>query len=135
MSLSSRAVWEQSRFQYLLWNELIYGNNLNTQTVFDDFLVLRTDFDIRRMIKFRIKDQAQDVGLLFANDLYFNEVRFVRPGQESLVTTVRWEAGFTIGPTEQWKVTKMQIPLPRLGLSYRFGDGPGTFRFVLTGRY
>jgi hypothetical protein len=131
----SRAIWDKSRLQYLLWNQLVYGNNLNTESSFDDFMLLRTDFDIRRVLNFRIKQRPQDVGLLFHNDVLMNEVVFARPGQDPLVTRLRWEVGFTIGPTEKWKVLKNLITLPRLGLSYRFGDGPGTIRIILTGRY
>jgi len=130
----SRAEFSGGRLQYLLFNELIYGNNLNTETVFDDFGLLRTAFDIRRLIRFRVFKRSNDFGLLFKNELYAGEVAFARPGLDSLVTRVRWEAGFTVGPTERVKVLKL-ITAPRFGVSYRFGGGTNAIRIIFRARY
>ena len=130
----SRAEFGGAGLQYLLFNELIYGNNLNTATVFDDFGLLRTAFDIRRLIRFRVFKRSNDFGLLFKNELYAGEVAFARPGLDSLVTRVRWEAGFTVGPTERVKVLKL-ITAPRFGVSYRFGGGTNAIRIIFRARY
>ena len=130
----SRAEFAGKGLQFLLFNELIYGNNLNTETVFDDFGLLRTAFDIRRLINFKVFKRPIDLGLLFKNELYAGEVAFVRPGLDSLVTRVRWEAGFTVGPTEKVKILKL-ITAPRLGISYRFGGGTDAIRIIFRARY
>jgi hypothetical protein len=130
----SRAEFAGKGLQFLLFNELIYGNNLNTETVFDDFALLRTDFDLRRLINFKVAKKPIDLGLLFKNELYAGEVAFARPGTDSLVTRVRWEAGFTVGPTEKVKILKL-VTAPRLGISYRFGGGTDAVRIIFRARY
>lgn len=42
---------------------------------------------------------------------------------------VQWEFGMTLGTLEAWKVLRVRVP--RVGFSYRFGDGPGAWRFIL----
>jgi len=124
------------KVRYVLWNELIYGNNLDTDTVFDDFVMLRTRFDIRQLIGFRVFGHDNDFGLMFQNDSFANSLRFLRPeGESTTVTRVRWEVGFTLGPREKTKFLKNLITTPRVGLSYRFGDGAEAVRFVLSTRY
>lgn len=130
----SRAEFGGERLQYLLFNELIYGNNLNTATAFDDFGLLRTAFDIRRLIRFRAFKHSNDFGLLFKNEFYAGEVRFARPELESLATRVRWEVGFTVGSSERVKVLKL-FTAPRFGISYRFGGGTDAVRVIFRSRY
>lgn len=130
----SRAEFGGKRVQYLLFNELIYGNNLNTETVFDDFGLLRTAFEPRRLVNFKLFKRSNDFGLLFKNELYAGEVRFARPGLDSLVTRVRWEAGFTVGPSERVKILGLVVA-PRLGISYRFGGGTDAVRIIFRAAY
>ena len=127
--------FREKKQKYLLWNDLIYGNNLNTEQRFDDFLLFRTDLEIRKLVGFRAGQVQNDLGLLIRSEIYFSEVVFARANMEPLVTRKRWEVGLTVGPTERFKFLKNLIPVPRIGLSYRFGDGARTIRLVIRSRF
>ena len=45
----------------------------------------------------------------------------------------RYEVGFKIGPEN--KETLWSIPVPRLGISYRFGQNVSSVRFIFSARY
>lgn len=52
---------------------------------------------------------------------------FFRPATRTLVAN--WEVGFTFGTVAPWKVLK--IPLPRVGIGYRFGEEAASWRLAL----
>ena len=47
----------------------------------------------------------------------------------------RYEVGLTTGTSEPWRHLKNLVKAPRLGLSYRFGEGTSSVRFVISTRY
>jgi len=132
----SRAEFHDDHFTYVLWNELIYAaNKEDDQFPTDDFSVFRTQLDVRELVKFRALQRQFDLGILFGNELYFNRLIVQAPDGETFEVKDRWEIGFTVGASEPWKPLKKLVKAPRLGVGYRFGDGPNGVRFILRFRY
>ncbi len=113
----SRAVFFWGERPMVLWNRLVYARNFQNELVADDdFMQFETDFELR----FPVTDKTA-VGLIVANELYFNVVVIDRPG-ESFEIIRRWEVAVSYGPT--WGDVKLwKFKLPRISLGYRFGQG------------
>jgi len=115
---------------------LIYAANKEDDTFpTDDFTVFRTELDVRELVKFRALKRQFDLGILFRNELYFNRLIVQKPSGETFAVNRRWELGFTVGASEPWKPLQKYVKAPRLGVSYRFGDGVSGVRFILRFRY
>jgi hypothetical protein len=132
----SRAEWHHKRFQYLLWNELIYAKNLQTKEyASEDYSMLRSDFETRGIVRYRLGKQPMDLGLLLGVDWFFDTVIVNVPFDRPEQIGARYEVGFTTGPSEPWHHLKKMVKVPRLGLSYRFGQGTSSVRFLISSRY
>jgi hypothetical protein len=120
VGIASRAEWPWGRREIVLWNELLYATNFRNDILLDDdFARFRTDLEFRLPVRAG-PVHTDAVGLLFLNEFYFNEVGFNRP-QSFVELRKRWELGVTYGPMA--RRTVWRIPLPRVGVSYRFGQG------------
>ena len=132
----SRAEWHHKRFTYLLWNELIYAKNLQTKEyASEDYSLLRSDFEARGIARYRLGKRPFDLGLLLGLDYFFDTVIVNVPFDKPKEIGVRYEVGFTTGSSEPWHHLKKMVKTPRLGLSYRFGQGTSSVRFLISFRY
>jgi hypothetical protein len=132
----SRAEWHDKRLTYLLWNELVYAKNLETDTTSsEDYSLLRSDFEIRGLVRYRVGKQPWDGGLLFGLDWFFDSLIVNVPFDRPKEIGARYEVGFATGPSQPWHQLKKMVKVPRVGLSYRFGEGTSSVRFILSFRY
>lgn len=105
----------------------------------DDFLRLETAYEVRRPIPGALGSRRLDAGAFVANYVYFDSAGFFRfpersraasDGIKGDANTVLWEIGVTFGiEPAKWA----GVPIPRIGVSYRFGDDLSTWRVVLGG--
>jgi len=127
----SRAEFHDKRHLYVLWNVLVYANNFDDDE-FDreDYTVFRTDFEMRKLAKFKMFKRDLDLGLLAKSDWFFDTVLIDVPLREPVKIRKRFELGFTIGSTRKYVLMKM-LTAPRIGVTYITGDGVSGIRFVL----
>jgi len=124
----SRAEFPWGPRKMILWNRLQWASNYDNQRLFDDDLaVFESDFEVRQPITAKTA-----IGGLLVNDYYINAVVVLRPG-ESFEIRDRWEVGATYGPMDPMKLWK--IPVPRLSVGYRWGQGTEGIRINLRFRY
>jgi hypothetical protein len=95
----------------------------------DDFGKFETGVEFRFPLGFSIKENQADIGAFGVNYLYLNELELLRPEEDPVSITTQWEFGMTFGTRTKLKV--FGITMPRIGLSYRFGDNISAWRFVL----
>jgi hypothetical protein len=129
----SRAEFHWKRQKFLLWNRLVYARDFaNSQEPAEDFLLFETIFEPRVPLG-AIRGNPTDVGLFLLADSFFYPVIVPRTdGGESEILR-RYEIGITYGSAEP---TKLWIfPVPRIGLSWRFGQDANGIRFILTYAY
>ncbi|HXV75298.1 MAG TPA: hypothetical protein VD788_03195 [Candidatus Polarisedimenticolaceae bacterium] len=132
IGLRSRAEFPTKRHLHLLWNQFIYARNSQTgvRASTDDYTVFRTDYELRGIVSYRLGQRAFDLGLLARSELFFDSVIVDLPLGEPVSTNDRWEIGFTTGSTRKWKHFNM-VTSPRIGISYRFGDGASGVRLTV----
>jgi hypothetical protein len=96
----------------------------------DDFGKFETGVEFRFPLGFSIKENQADIGAFGVNYFYMNELEIFRPDVEGPISvTTQWEFGMTFGTRTKLKI--LGITMPRIGLSYRFGDNISAVRFVL----
>jgi hypothetical protein len=95
----------------------------------DDFSLLESGLDVRRPLGLRPWGRELAGSVFGVNYIYVISPQLIRQIEESLELRANWEVGFTLGTVEPWKV--LGLRLPRLGLSYRFGDDKGAVRFII----
>jgi hypothetical protein len=93
----------------------------------DDFLRLRNSVEFRRNAGFSLHDHPIEYGLFATVDMYADPPTGPTTGID--VPRTQLETGVVLGARPEWKVWK--IPLPRVGLSYRFAGDLSAVRFVL----
>lgn len=94
----------------------------------DDFSKLESGLDFRIPLGFRIRGEEADFGLFGKNYLYLEELELLTPEGDQFDLQAQWEVGATFGTRRPFKWLGVQIP--RVGLSFRFGDGVTAFRVV-----
>ncbi len=142
---------ENRRFTYLVRNRFIWTKQTQATSGFlDELLRLQTAFEARRLLPVALRGREIDAGLFVASYVYFDSIDFFRfpQGRSFAVTTAdsirdtsiaelqrdgvtaQWELGVSFGmtPNQVWK-----IPVPRIGISYRFGTDAAAWRLVLGG--
>lgn len=93
----------------------------------DDFLRLRNGLEFKRDTGFSAGDHPIECGLFATIDVYADPPTGPTRGID--VPRTQLEAGIVFGARPAWKIWK--IPLPRVGLSYRFAGDVSAVRFVL----
>lgn len=127
----SRAEFHDNRHSYVLWNIFVYANNIDDdQYDRQDYTVFRTDFEMRKLVKFKMFKRDLDLGLLVKSDWFFDTVIIDVPLGEPVKIRKRFELGFTIGSTQKY-VFKKLLTAPRFGMTYITGDGLSGVRFAL----
>jgi len=127
----SRAEFHDGRHEHVLWNELIFANNHQQETREPDaYRLFKTDYEMRGIVDYKLFKRDFDLGLLLKSDFYFDELEVGPPDATSEVRE-RWEIGLTTGATQRTKFFYDLVTAPRLGLSYRFGEGTRAYRLVV----
>jgi len=120
------------------WHELEgrLGNRLmwagitgDGRVLADDYSEFETGIELTQPLWFSIHGRPVDAGVFAVSYLYFQSLDAFRQAGE-LEMKAQWEIGVTFGtrpPFAYWKVR-----MPRIGLSYRFGDGISAARLVLS---
>jgi hypothetical protein len=132
--LKSLAQFPRPERKYSLWNELMYiGHTVSGEENDEDFAMLETGLDIRWPIRLTFRGQPTDLSLFLANYLYFEPSEYFLSEDRSFEVGAQYEIGMTFGTVERYKLWR--IPLPRIGLSYRFGDGVQAVRLVFGNQF
>jgi hypothetical protein len=102
------------------------GNFMIGESGSEGFGTLQNGLEVRHPIGFRVKGLVPDVGVSFVHYYFFPSAKFSLPGQSPLAVSNQFEfevsAGF-VKPAMLWILEN-----PRIGVSYRFGDGLTGFR-------
>jgi len=86
---------------------------------------------MRGLVNYRLGKRSFDLGLLAGSELFFDTVLVDIPLGNPVTIGNRWEIGVSTGSTRPWKHFKKMVTAPRLGVSYRFGEGDSSIRFVI----
>jgi hypothetical protein len=87
---------------------------------------LQNGLEVRHPIGFRVKDLVPDVGVSFVYYYFFPSAKFSLPGKLPLEVSNQFEFGISVGAAKP--ATLWIFENPRIGVSYRFGDGLTGFR-------
>ena len=94
----------------------------------DDYAMLQTSLELRRPLGPTFLGRPVDAGLYLFQDLTFDAPHFPIEGDRT-GSDDQYEAGITIGtePQAKW----WWVPIPRLGVGYRFAGDLSAWRFVI----
>jgi hypothetical protein len=93
----------------------------------DDFLRLRNSLEFKRYAGFALAGHPVEYGLFGTIDVFVDPPTGPSTGVD--VPRTQFETGIVFGARPEWRIWK--IPLPRVGLSYRFAGDVSAVRFVL----
>jgi hypothetical protein len=102
------------------------GDTLIGQSGSEGYGTLQNGLEVRHPIGFRVEDLVPDVGVSFVHYYFFPSAKFSLPGQNPLAVSNQFEFDVSVGfvkPAKLWFLEN-----PRIGVSYRFGDGLTGFR-------
>jgi len=129
LGVRSRAEFPWKDRAFVLWNRLVYARDFqNNRLDNDDFVQFETDLEFRYPVTARTA-----VGMIVANELYFNRLIINRP-DESFAVTRRWEVAVSYGPM-RGDVKVWKFKLPRVSLGYRFGQDITGFKLGFRYKY
>jgi len=117
---------DQWRLRYQA--RLVYAETLFKDRPNDAMMRLSNGLEARSPLPVSIRGRVLDYGLYALNEWYLRRPDPPLDASSGSVTAVQWEVGLTFGSAEQLYVWK--IPLPRLGIGYRFGDSLSVLRVV-----
>ena len=125
--LRSFYTFGRSAVAWLLYNDLTYaGVDFRGDTVADDFVRMQTAVTARRPFT---RTSKGDYLLYAMQEFYLDQPRGVVESTGPHGNSVQYEVGITFGTVEPLKI--WHIPLPRVGIGYRFGPNVEVFRLVL----
>jgi hypothetical protein len=129
-SLHARRAWQAGQRLRSFQAGIVYAAvDLASGAGTSDMVMIESGFETRQPLGFRYGGVAADGGLYLLGEWYAD-----RPGDPLVGSAggsqlpVQFEVGLTLGgqgPARIWK-----LPLPRIGLGYRFGDGVSIYRLV-----
>jgi hypothetical protein len=123
----------------LLRNRLVAAGSRAADTdERESYLEFRTAVETSFLLPLRIRGYETDLTVFPAVYVFYKppEATATRLLGESLHhedTWVQWEIGVTFGT--RLKAKWWKVPIPRVGLSYRFGDGEDAVRIVFGGPF
>jgi hypothetical protein len=131
----SRAEWElKSRNRFVLWTELVRANNFgDDEFEEDDFGKFLNELELRIPLNWHIKGHRMAVGPFVKAVWLWDTLIIGGVTDDPREIRERYEVGFKIGAEERQKF--MKVAVPRLGFSYRFGQGVTSVRFIVSARY
>lgn len=94
----------------------------------DSMLRLSSGVEARTGLHASIRGHLLDYGPYFLNEWYLQRPAPPLAPEAGRVAAVQWEAGVTVGSVEPLYLWK--IPMPRLGIGFRFGESLAAFRLV-----
>ena len=110
-------------------NELVHvGVDLQQTDQTDDFTRFRTGLTARRATGRPIGRHQPDLLWYALHEWYVDAPASPVNGDSGSGSAYQFEFGVTLGATETIRIWR--IPLPRVGLGYRFGGNLGVFRLV-----
>ncbi len=112
-----------------LHNELVHAAvTLEGQDRTDDFTLLRTGLTARRPFRSAGQGRRTDFLLYGVNEIYFDSPDGPVNASDERGSLMQFEVGITFGATEPLRIWR--IPLPRVGVGYRFGEDLSVYRLV-----
>lgn len=87
----------------------------------DGYGTLQNGLEVRHPIGFRVKGLVPDVGVSCVHYYFFPSAKFSLPGRSPLEVSNQVEFGGSVGSAKP--ATLWIFENPRIGVSYRFGDG------------
>ncbi len=112
-----------------LGNRLVWAGISGDQGVLsDDYGEFETGIELSHPLWFSIHHRPVDAGVFAMSYLYFEPLEAFQADGE-FGTSEQWEIGVTFGTRPPYSYRKIQMP--RIGLSYRFGDRLSAARLVL----
>jgi len=107
------------------------GDALIGQSGSEGYGTLQNGLEVRHPIGWRVKGLMPDVGVSFLHYYFFPSAKFSLPGRGPLEVSNQFEFGVSVGSAKPARLWIFENP--RIGVSYRFGDGltgiRGTFGF------
>ncbi len=114
-------------FDWQLRNDLVFaGADVRGAEGSDNFTRFQTVLSARRPFS---RDSRADYLVYALNDAYLDPPDGPVGGGERGGSSMQYEIGVTLGTTDGRRIGR--IPLPRIGLGYRFGPDLGVYRLVL----
>ncbi len=131
----SRAEFQlKSEHRFVLWNELVRASNFgDDEFEKDGFGKFLTDLEYRIPLSWTVGGKRMAVGPFVKTVWLFDGLTVGGIVDDEKTIRARYEVGFKIGPENRERVWR--IPVPRLGLSYRFGQDVTSVRFIFSSRY
>jgi len=123
----SLATFDAGRFRLVLGHDLFWAHVDPEGGAGDDFAALQTAFEALRTVG-RAGAHDVELGLYAVQDLSLAGSSSPFGGSGGTLED-RYEVGITVGTAEPARWHK--VPLPRVGLGYRFGDDLGAARLVI----
>ena len=118
-------------FDWLLRNELVFaGVGLHGVDGSDDFVRLQTVLAARRPFS---RESRADYLVYALNEYYIDQPGGPVDSAAGNGDSVQYEIGITLGSPETLRL--WGIPLPRIGIGYRFGSNLDIFRIVIGAPY
>jgi len=98
--------------------DAVIGPSTSPNTTFG---TLQNGLEVRHPLGFDVKGLVPDVGVSFIYYYFFPSAKFSLPGESPLEVSNQFEFGINIGSAKPGKLWIFNNP--RIGVSYRFGDG------------
>jgi hypothetical protein len=125
--LLSHYEFDGQGFDWLLRNDLTFaGVDVRGAAGSDNFARLQTVLTARRPFT---RDSRVDYLVYAMNEYYVDQPNGPVDSTERSGSSVQYEIGFTLGTSETRHLWR--IPLPRVGIGYRFGSDLEVFRIVI----
>jgi hypothetical protein len=119
IGMRSIATWAVKKSDLSFGTELKYLSTFTaTDAVDSDFGEIRLGFDARQPLPFTVGGNQADLSGYYIRRQYVDAL-IAREDREALEIQYTNEIGFTFGTTP--KVKLWFVPLPRIGIGYRFG--------------
>ena len=93
------------------------------QSTSTNYGTLQNGLEVRHPLGFPVKDLEPDVGVSFIYYHFFPSAKFSLPGGSPLEVSNQFEFGMDVGSLKPITLWIFEIEKPRIGVSYRFGDG------------
>jgi hypothetical protein len=114
-------------FDFLLRNEIVYaGLDARGAAGSDDFVRLQNTLTARRPFT---RESKGDYLIYVMQEFYADQPQAAVDSPQQSGSSVQYEIGVTFGTTETRHI--WGIPLPRVGIGYRFGAHLDVFRLVI----
>ena len=127
--IRSLADFHPGNFTLALGNTLVYARvePAGDQPA-DDLVMFETGLEARHVLG-AIRGNPMGIGFYGVLDVQNDDPRFPVAGGASPRYNDQYEVGVTYGPSESARLWK--IPIPRIGIGWRFGEDLSAFRLVI----